>query len=325
MSETASGRPIVEARDLYKRFRDRDDWVEAVAAINFSVEEGEIFGLLGPNGAGKTTTVLMLATLLMPSAGTATIAGRDVATEPDAVRLLLGAALQETGVDGLQTARELLELHGRLYGLDRAGARSRCEELLELFDLGDAADRRLDTYSAGMQRRLDLALTFVHGPKVMLLDEPTTGLDPASRRAVWDEIRGLRDRGVTILLTTQYLEEADRLADRVAFIDEGRLVAEGTPEELKSRLRGDVIEITVRDEDAAAAAAGLLGEGAVADGRSVRLTASDGAARVPSAVSALQQGGVEPERLTINRPSLDDVFLEVTGRHLEDDDPQVQR
>ena len=308
--------PMVVAEDLYKRFRSRGTVVEAVAGVTFTVNEGEIFGLLGPNGAGKTTTVLMLATLMLPSAGTATIAGHEVTADPDSVRLLVGAALQETGVDELQTARELLELHAQLYGMGRATARTRCEELLALFDMQDVGDRRLSTYSAGMKRRLDLALTFVHSPRVMLLDEPTTGLDPGSRRAVWEEIRTLRDHGVTILLTTQYLEEADQLADRVAIIDDGRVVAEGAPQELKSRLGGDVIEVGFHEPRESVDAAAALGEGAVPEGRKVRLSVTDGASRVPSIVRLLQECGIEPERISVTRPTLDDVFLEVTGRHL---------
>ncbi len=319
MSESgpgAAGAPLVVAEGLYKRFPTSDGWVEAVAGIDFEIGEGEIFGLLGPNGAGKTTTVLMLATLLLPSAGSATIAGLEVASEPDSVRLLVGAALQQTGLDELATGRELIELHAQLYGMDREAARARCRELLELFELQDVGDRLLATYSAGMQRRLDLALTFVHSPRLMLLDEPTTGLDPVSRRAVWEEIRALRDGGVTILLTTQYLEEADQLADRVAIIDAGSIVVEGAPRELKSRLGGDVIEISFRDEKASGEALAVLGADAVADGDRVRISVADGASRVPSIVRDLQQRGIEPERLTITPPSLDDVFLEFTGRHL---------
>jgi ABC-2 type transport system ATP-binding protein len=307
---------MVSVEGVSKRFESRQGSVDAVRDVSFSIDEGEIFGLLGPNGAGKTTTVLMLATLLLPSGGRASVAGSDVAQDAEAVRKLLGVAFQHTGIDLVQTGRELLELHGQLYGMERVESRVRAGELLDFFGLEEAADRRLSTYSAGMQRRLDLALALVHDPRVVLLDEPTTGLDPASRLAVWEEIRELGRQGVTVLLTTQYLEEADRLADRVAIIDEGVVVADGSPEQLKRSLGGDVIELVFRDEAESASAASVIGDGASAEGVLVRLRAKDGAARVPGVVQALQQAGITPVRLSVTEPTLDEVFLRVTGNRL---------
>jgi len=208
-----------------------------VRGVDLRVERGEIFGFLGPNGAGKSTTVRMLTTLLTLTSGTARVAGLDVAREPDAVRRRIGVALQEAGLDPRQTGRELLELQGRLFDLSAREAAGRAEELLELVELTDAADRRIKSYSGGMKRRLDLASALVHLPEVLFLDEPTTGLDPASRVTVWDEVRRINERGTTVFLTTQYLEEADQLCDRLAIIDDGRIVREGTPAQLKAELR----------------------------------------------------------------------------------------
>jgi ABC-2 type transport system ATP-binding protein len=228
--------PAVEARGLVKTYGGRSGTVEAVCGVDLRVETGEIFGFLGPNGAGKSTTVKMLTTLLSITAGTARIAGVDVATQPDAVRQLIGVALQEAGLDARQTGRELLVLQGRLFDLSADAAASRAGELLELVELTDAADRRIKSYSGGMKRRLDLASALVHEPEVLFLDEPTTGLDPASRVTVWDEVRRINDRGTTVFLTTQYLEEADALCDRLAIIDGGTIVREGTPAQLKAEL-----------------------------------------------------------------------------------------
>jgi ABC-2 type transport system ATP-binding protein len=234
---TAWNGAAVIAERLVKTYRGRGGTVEAVRGVDLRVEPGEIFGFLGPNGAGKSTTVRMLATLLTITAGTARVAGIDVASEPDAVRQRIGVALQEAGLDPRQTGRELLVLQGRLFGLSAHGAENRAGELLELVELTDAADRRIKTYSGGMKRRLDLASALVHEPDVLFLDEPTTGLDPASRVTVWEEVRRINDRGTTVFLTTQYLEEADQLCDRLAIIDDGRIVREGTPERLKAELR----------------------------------------------------------------------------------------
>ena len=223
----------IEIQDLVKTFGT----TRALDGLDLTVAEGEVHGFLGPNGAGKSTTVRMLTTLMSITAGTARVTGVDVASEPDLVRKRIGVALQEAGLDPRQTGRELLILQGRLFGLSHADAAAKAAELLELVELVDAADRRINGYSGGMKRRLDLASALVHQPAVLFLDEPTTGLDPASRLTVWDEVRRINDRGTTVFLTTQYLEEADQLCDRIAIIDEGLIVREGTPQELKTELR----------------------------------------------------------------------------------------
>jgi ABC-2 type transport system ATP-binding protein len=227
----------VEAEALVKTYRGRAGEVEAVRGVDLRVEAGEVFGFLGPNGAGKSTTVKMLTTLMTITSGRARVAGIDVAREPDAVRRRIGVALQEAGLDPRQTGRELLILQARLFGLAPAAAAERAEELLALVELEDAADRRIKGYSGGMKRRLDLASALVHRPDVLFLDEPTTGLDPASRLTVWEEVRRINEQGTTVFLTTQYLEEADQLCDRLAIIDDGQIVREGTPARLKSELR----------------------------------------------------------------------------------------
>jgi ABC-2 type transport system ATP-binding protein len=227
----------VQAQGLVKRYRSRAGDVEAVRGVDLRVEAGEIFGFLGPNGAGKSTTMSMLTTLLSITSGSARVAGFDVAREPDAVRRRIGVALQEAGLDARQTGRELLVLQARLFGLSPRAASARADELLALVDLEEAARRRIKGYSGGMKRRLDLASALVHEPEVLFLDEPTTGLDPASRLTVWDEVRRINARGTTVFLTTQYLEEADQLCDRLAIIDDGRIVREGTPAHLKGELR----------------------------------------------------------------------------------------
>src|SRR3954471_2991163 len=229
--------PAVEAEGLVKTYRSRAGTVEAVRGVDLRVQAGEVFGFLGPNGAGKSTTVKMLTTLLSITAGRARVAGIDVAGDPDAVRHRIGVALQEGGLDPRQTGRELIVLQARLFGQSPADAAQRTEELLALVELEDAADRSIKSYSGGMKRRLDLASALVHEPEVLFLDEPTTGLDPASRLTVWDEVRRINERGTTVFLTTQYLEEADRLCDRLAIIDDGLIVREGTPGQLKADLR----------------------------------------------------------------------------------------
>jgi ABC-2 type transport system ATP-binding protein len=229
------GAPAVSAKGLVKTYENGDE-VEAVRGVDLEVHTGEIFGFLGPNGAGKTTTVRMLTTLLTITSGQAEVAGVDVAGDPDGVRRKIGVALQEAGLDPRQTGRELLVLHGRLFGLNAAEARERAEGLLKLVDLEDAADRVTKGYSGGMQRRLDLAAALVHRPPVLFLDEPTTGLDPASRLTVWEELRRINGEGTTVFLTTQYLEEADQLCDRIAIIDDGKIVCGGTPDQLKADL-----------------------------------------------------------------------------------------
>src|SRR4051812_25870488 len=233
MNSNGAAPPAVEARGLVKSYGD----VKAVRGVDLRVEAGEVFGFLGPNGAGKSTTVKMLATLLTITSGSATVAGVDVAADPDAVRKRIGVALQEAGLDPRQNGRELLILQARLFGLSPAEAGERSRELLALVELEDAADRRIKTYSGGMKRRLDLASALVHRPDVLFLDEPTTGLDPSSRLTIWDEVRRINARGTTVFLTTQYLEEADALCDRLAIIDDGRIVREGTPASLKAELR----------------------------------------------------------------------------------------
>jgi ABC-2 type transport system ATP-binding protein len=239
----------VQAAGLVKHFDGKESKVEAVRGVDLEIQTGEIFGFLGPNGAGKSTTVRMLTTLLSITAGTANVAGIDVVEDPEAVRRRIGVALQEAGLDPRQTGRELLTLHGRLFGLGQAEAATRTQELLELVELEDAADRVTKGYSGGMKRRLDLAAALVHEPEVLFLDEPTTGLDPASRLTVWEEVRRINAHGTTVFLTTQYLEEADQLCDRLAIIDDGRIVREGTPADLKAELsaRRDGAEITLDD------------------------------------------------------------------------------
>jgi ABC-2 type transport system ATP-binding protein len=247
MTETNGAAVLAEG--LVKRYEGREGTVEAVRGVDLKVRTGEVFGFLGPNGAGKSTTVRMLTTLLTITSGRAEVAGADVAREPDAARRRIGVALQEAGLDPRQTGRELLVMHGELFGLSAADAKERARQLLELVELEDAADRVLKGYSGGMQRRLDLAAALVHEPDVLFLDEPTTGLDPASRLTIWDELRRINRRGTTVFLTTQYLEEADQLCDRLAIIDGGLIVCEGTPAELKADLRErrDGAQVTLED------------------------------------------------------------------------------
>jgi ABC-2 type transport system ATP-binding protein len=295
--------------------------VEAVAGVDLAVRPGEIYGFLGPNGAGKSTLVKVLCTLLTPTAGRAEVAGYDVAAEPDAVRLRIGVALQEAAIDLKQTGSEFLVLQGRLYGLTRGEAGRRLEELRHMVDIGSFLDRPIGTYSGGMKRRLDLAAALVHQPQVLFLDEPTTGLDPASRARVWEEVRRLnRDDGMTIFLTTQYLEEADELAQRVGIIDRGRLVAEGTPAELKRSVGTDVIVAHV-DGDAAAACEAVKQvpgvEHVEVHHDELTIAVPDGAVVISPVAVALNQCGVTVRELTLRTPTLDDVFLELTGEHIE--------
>jgi ABC-2 type transport system ATP-binding protein len=308
----------IETRGLRRTFKGG---VEAVRGVDLSVAEGEVFGFLGPNGAGKTTMVRMLCTLLPPTAGSATVAGVDVVTGAAEVRRRIGVALQEIGLDPVQSGRELLELQCGLYGIPRDPARVRAIELLELVGLTDAADRRTKTYSGGMKRRLDLASALVHSPDVLFLDEPTTGLDPSSRRTVWDEVRRINAAGTTIFLTTQYLEEADQLCDRLAIIDAGSIVAEGTPAQLKAQMGHDVVTLALDGADAAAterAVAELVGlERVVAEVDALALYVENGAGSITEIVRLLGGGGIEVGAITVSRPSLDDVFLKATGRRLE--------
>jgi ABC-2 type transport system ATP-binding protein len=313
-----SAAPAIETRSLRRTFKGG---VEAVRGVDLRVANGEVFGFLGPNGAGKTTMVRMLCTLLPPTEGSATVAGVDVVADPAQVRRKIGVALQEIGLDPVQSGRELLELQCGLYGLNRAQARLRTTELLELVGLSDAADRRTRTYSGGMKRRLDLASALVHSPEVLFLDEPTTGLDPASRRTIWDEVRRINGSGTTIFLTTQYLEEADQLCNRLAIIDAGTIVAEGTPQELKAKMGHDVVTLALDGADAAAterAVSGLPGlERVVAERDALALYVEDGAGSITEIVRRLEAAGIEVGAITVSRPSLDDVFLQATGRRLE--------
>jgi len=307
----------IEVQGLVREFKD----VVAVAGIDLRVDAGEIYGFLGPNGAGKSTTVLMLTTLLPPTRGVARVGGYDVATQGPQVRASIGAALQEAALDPLLTGREHLELQATLQGISRTERRARSNELLERVGLADAADRRVGGYSGGMKRRLDLGLALVHRPRILFLDEPTTGLDVQSRTALWDEVARLaHDEGMTLFLTTQYLEEADALADRVGIIDRGRIVAEGTTAELKARIGRPSVEIVAADPaatDALAAALATFGE-PTRDGRGrVGVQLPGGEGQLADVVRALDDAGVAVAQLQLHAPSLDDVFLAETGRKLE--------
>jgi ABC-2 type transport system ATP-binding protein len=310
--------PAIEARDLSRTFKGG---IEAVRDVDLNIPEGEVFGFLGPNGAGKSTTVRMLCTLLPPSGGSASVAGHDVVADGDAVRHSIGVALQEIGLDPVQTGRELLELQCGLYGITGSAARERAGELLELVGLTEAADRRTKTYSGGMKRRLDLASALVHRPRVLFLDEPTTGLDPASRLTVWDEVRRINADGTTIFLTTQYLEEADELCERLAIIDHGELVAQGTPEDLKAEIGKDVVSVELHGADAERTQE-VIGElpgldRVIAEQDALALFVDDGATSIAQIVRRLDAADVEVGAIAVSRPSLDDVFLEATGRRLE--------
>jgi ABC-2 type transport system ATP-binding protein len=294
--------------------------IRAVDGVDLVIDRGEVYGFLGPNGAGKSTTVRMLATLLLPTGGRALVAGRDVVTEAAAVRRSIGVALQDAALDPYMTGRELLHLQAVLHGFPRAIGRARAVELLERLDLPDAGDRRVGTYSGGMRRRLDLALALVHEPEVLFLDEPTTGLDPISRHTLWEEVRRLNGEGTTVFLTTQYLEEADQLAGRVGIIDGGRIVAEGTPAELKAQVGDPTLNVTLaspEDEDAATAALRALGDPLPARPGTIALRLPGGAAALPAAVRALDEAGVAVAGLDLALPTLDDVFAAKTGRRLE--------
>jgi ABC-2 type transport system ATP-binding protein len=308
--------PAIAVAGLQRAF----DEVLAVQGVDLEVEEGEIYGFLGPNGAGKTTTVRMLTTLLLPTGGTATVAGHDVATEARAVRASIGVALQEAALDPLMTGRELIRLQATLQGIPSAEGRQRADSLLERVDLDYAADRRVGTYSGGMKRRLDLAAALVHEPSVLFLDEPTTGLDPVSRKTIWDEVRALNDAGTTVFLTTQYLEEADQLADNVGIIDRGEIVAEGTPESLKAEIGHPHIQLQLASGSVAEAEEVCKAVGKLLppkDGRTVLVEVEHGAAEIPRVVRALDEAGIAVESLELVRPTLDDVFVTKTGHHLE--------
>ncbi|MBC8194964.1 MAG: ATP-binding cassette domain-containing protein [Actinobacteria bacterium] len=307
---------VVEATDLVRHFGD----VVAVDGVDLQVEEGEVFGFLGPNGAGKSTVVRMLTTLLHPTSGSARVGGCDVISQAGEVRRMIGVALQDAAIDPLMTGSELMRLQAVLHGIPRSVIKTRGPELLERVGLTAAVDRRVGTYSGGMRRRLDLALSLVHEPPILFLDEPTTGLDPTSRQALWEEVRRLNDElGTTVFLTTQYLEEADQLAGRIAIIDAGKLVREGTPTVLKSTVGAPTLRVEVGPEHVETTTTVMTGFGAERPSREGRVAIGldEGAARVADVVRALDAAGVTVIHLELDAPSLDDVFAHATGRRLE--------
>jgi ABC-2 type transport system ATP-binding protein len=326
----------IEAHQLVKTYatRGRKNGIRALDGLDLSVSQGIIYGLLGPNGAGKSTTVKILTSLARPDAGSARVAGVDVLAQPGRVRHLIGVVAQRSGADPTATGRENLMLQGRLYGLRGGSVRARADELLDHFGLADAAGRLVKTYSGGMQRRLDVALGLMHRPTVLFLDEPTTGLDPESRTAMWQEIARLAGgEGLTVLLTTHYLEEADRLASELAIVDRGRVVATGTPDGLKGQLRGDAVQVELpAGVDSGLVRSVLAGLPEVRDvviaGRNVSARSDDGAAAVPVVLGALQRAGIYAASVAVARPSLDDVYLRHTGRRYsesETPDPNEAR
>src|SRR5260221_7762296 len=312
---------MIETHGLRRTFQSRAGAVEAVAGVDLHVEAGEVFGFLGPNGAGKTTTLRMLSTLLPPTGGEATVAGCDLRREPKKVRERIGYVGQLGGTDPQVTGRMELEFQARLYGASAAEARIKAQEMLSALELDAAADRTTGTYSGGQRRRLDVGLGLIHGPRLLFLDEPTTGLDPQGRARLWNEVRRLRDTGVTVFLTTHYLEEADALCDRLAIIDHGRIVAEGTPEKLKHDIAGDVITVGLEGEQDRALAllqtqpfvrqAGPEGDG-------LRLYVDKGDSAMPAVLRLLDGAGFQLKTIALSRPSLDDVFLQQTGHSLRD-------
>ena len=299
--------------------------VQALDGVTFTVREGEVFGLLGPNGAGKSTMVRVLVTLTEQDSGAAFVAGNDVRTDRPAVRRAIGYVPQDSGVDQFGTGRENLMLQGRVQGMGGRQLRTRVDELLGLVGIADAADRVVRGYSGGMRRRLDIALGLVHRPRVLFLDEPTTGLDPEARVAMWEEVSRLAEaESLTILLTTHYLEEADQLADRLAIVSGGKIVVEGTPAELKAQLQGDAVQVELGPGAADRAREVLAGVGALAeqvgDGRTVVARVEHGGRALPGIISALENAGIAVESVSVSRPSLDDVYLHYTGRDFESED-----
>ena len=314
----------VEANNLHKTFTSKKESVEAVKGVSFSVEQGEVFSILGPNGAGKSTTILMLTTLLGISKGTASIMGLDVEKQDKEVRTKIGVALQDTGIDLLLTARELLYTTGRLWGLNKQESNTRTEELLQLVGLTESADRRVKTYSGGMKRRLDLGLSLVNEPEVLFLDEPTTGLDPASRRVIWDEIKRLNNNGVTVILTTQSLEEADELSDRLLIIDKGVVATEGTSDELKASVGGDVVTFDFEKEENVEVAKRLI-DNAKVNQKQLRITVENGAEHIPIFMKTFTENKLNVKSVSANKPTLDDVFLKVTGFSREHDNQSEKK
>ena len=308
----------IETHDLAREF---EGGIKAVDGVDLVVAAGEIYGFLGPNGAGKTTTVRMLTTLLQPTGGRAIVAGFDVAKDPGAVRRKIGVALQEAALDPLMTGRELLELQATLHGIPKRETRNKSRWLLNRVGLTLAADRRVGTYSGGMRRRLDLAAALVHTPEVLFLDEPTTGLDPVSRKAIWEEVRKLNEEGTTVFLTTQYLEEADQLADRVGIISGGKLVAEGTPQALKAEVGQPHLELRLVDqqgnESRAEAILARFGRSLPARDGILMVEVERGSSEIGPIIVALSQEGLDVESLDLVQPTLDDVFVQQTGQHLE--------
>jgi ABC-2 type transport system ATP-binding protein len=312
---------VIETRGLRRVFKSRGHEVEAVAGVDLKVTRGEIFGFLGPNGAGKTTTLRMLATLLPPSGGTARVAGCQLATQPGKIRERIGYVGQAGGADREITGRTELVFQGRLYGMSAARARERAAELVDMLELEGAADRKVGTYSGGQKRRLDIGLGLVHQPQLLFLDEPTTGLDPQSRARVWEEVRKMHDRGVTVFLTTHYLDEADALCDRVAIIDHGKIVAAGTPEELKRAVAGDVVTFSIAGEQQRAFDVvkdqPFVREAKLENGF-VLLYVDRGEVAMPDILRLLEGANLQLITVELHRPSLDDVFLRQTGRSLRE-------
>jgi ABC-2 type transport system ATP-binding protein len=325
---TVAAVDAIVAEDLRKRYKN----VQALDGVSFSVRNGEVFGLLGPNGAGKSTAVRTLATLTQPDSGRAIVAGEDVMRHPNRVRRAIGYVAQDSGVDWEATGRENLMLQGRIHGMAGATLRARVDELLELVGLRESADRIARGYSGGMKRRLDIAIGLVHRPRVLFLDEPTTGLDPEARAAMWVEVERLaQQESLTILLTTHYLEEADRLAERVAIVSRGKVVIEGTPTELKANLRGELVTVELVNVD------GRIGEAASVveqvdgahdvgvEGTMLRTRVPNGAQAIPTILSALDERGLQVASVTTARPSLDDVYLHYTGRDFTAEDEEGKR
>ena len=312
---------VIETRGLRRIFGKKDDTVEAVAGVDLTVQAGSIFGFLGPNGAGKPTTLRILATLLPPTSGVARVMGLDVARDASAVRRRIGYVAQTGGSDPRMSGRGELVMQGRLFGMSGADSHARAQELLDTLELADAGDRPIDSYSGGMRRRLDVGLGRVHRPGLLFLDEPTTGLDPQARARMWDEVRSLREQGTTVFLTTHYLEEADALCDRLAIIDHGRIVADGTGAELKKAVAGDVVTVGVNGSGELVrqllAAQPFVREAGLSDGL-VRCYVDDGEASLPLVLRLLDGAGLAPQTLALHRPSLDDVFLRQTGRSLRE-------